>query len=132
MTTYWSRPLLCVWLALLANGCGGVVDPSKNQIEEISGILEPLKLNVHEFTASRNGEFEVKITKLTPNPDAFLSLAYGPFQNGCGGTFQTNQFAQLNKIGLGGPITSGRFCLFVSDVGTLSQPANYTLRVSRP
>jgi hypothetical protein len=134
MTISWLRPVFCVALAgILSSGCGGIIDPSKNKVTEIPGVLQLGQINIHELSVAKNGEFEVKITRLTPNADAFLGLAYGPIvDNQCATTYQANNFAQLNRIGLGGPINSGRYCLFVSDVGTITQPATYTLRVSHP
>jgi hypothetical protein len=134
MTISWVRPVFYLLMAaVLSDGCGGIIDPSKNTIREIPGLLQVGQVNIHDFTAAKNGEFEVKITRLTPNADVFLSLAYGPIQNGqCVTIYQQNQFAQLNKFGLAGPINTGPYCLIVSDIGTLTQPANYTLRVSHP
>jgi hypothetical protein len=119
--------------ALLVTACEGVIDPSKNQIDMVPGTLAVNGQVLHEFTAAKSGEFEIKITQLAPNADAFIGVSYGPVQNGtCVRTYQTNYYAQLNKPALGGHITSGRYCLLVFDVGTLSQPAAYTLRVSHP
>jgi hypothetical protein len=135
MTISWLRPVLCVALAgILSSGCGGIIDPSKNKVEDIPGVLQVGQFNVHPFSVEKNGEFEVKITQLTPNADAFLGLAYSPMvDNQCTSSYyQSNNFAQLNRYGLGGAINSGRYCLFVSDVGTITQPASYTLRLSRP
>jgi hypothetical protein len=127
-----SSPAL--WLlstALLAGGCGGVVGPSQNLVENLSGTLAVNGRSDHEFRAGKNGEFEVKITQLAPNADAILGLQYGPLQNGqC--IVQQNNFARLNQIALGGFINSGNYCLIVFDAGLLAQPATYTLRVSHP
>jgi hypothetical protein len=128
------RSSAALWLlstVLLAGGCGGVVGPSQNVVENMSGTLAVNGRSDHEFRVSKNGEFEVKITQLAPNADAILGLQYGPLQNGqCG--IIGNNFARLNQVALGGFINSGNYCLIVSDVGSLTQPATYTLRVSHP
>jgi hypothetical protein len=123
---------LFLLLAGVAGACKGVIDPSDNQIREFTGTLPVGGQKTHDFNVGRNGEFEVKITALTPNPDAFLGLAYGPIVNGQCSAYPPNYFAQINRIALAGPITSGPYCLLVFDVGSLAQPANYTLRVSHP
>jgi len=128
------RSSAAFWListVLLAGGCGGVVGPSDNVVENIPGTVAVGGQSFHEFRAGRNGEFEVKITQLAPNADAVLYLQYGPLQNGQCGVIQNN-FARLNQIALGGFINSGNYCLIVSDLGSLTQPATYTLRVSHP
>ena len=133
MSTHSCRLVLCVLAALIAAGCEGVIDPSKNRVEEFSGTLEPFGTRSHEFSVDKNGELDVKITHLT-NPDAFLELAYGDRLNGCSGVsvIQFTQFAQLNRPGLGGFISGGQYCLYLSDNGSLTKPENYTLRVSHP
>jgi hypothetical protein len=110
-----------------------VIDPSDNQVETFSGTLAVQGTDFHEFSAARNGEFEVRITAMGPNQDAFLGLQYGPKQGtSCLGAFQTNVFSQLNRVGLGGSITAGRYCLLVFDVGQLREPQTYTVRVAHP
>ena len=38
----------------------------------------------HQFTVSKSGEFEIKITALS-NADAILLMVYGPESGGCTG-----------------------------------------------
>jgi hypothetical protein len=127
-----SRLAVVVLVAAgIAAACGGVTSPSENDIELFSGTLAVGGTNLHEFTADRNGEFEVRITALSPDPDAVLGLIFGRLQNGACARLQSN-FAQLNIVALAGAITSGRHCITVADVGSLTAPANYTIRVSHP
>lgn len=124
---------LCLFTtALLVASCGGVIDPSKNTVDEFPGTLAVGGSKQHEFTAAKNGEFEIKITALAPNQDALLGLNYGLIQNGVCTTQQQNFYAQLNRVALGGLMNSGRYCVTIYDVGTLSQPETYTIRVSHP
>ena len=124
---------LCLTAALAGAACDGVVDPSQNQIETLTGTVQLQDQVIHEFNASRNGEFEVRITAMSPNQDALMGLSYGPRQGtSCLGAYQTNSFAQLNRMGLGGSINSGAYCLVVFDNGQLTAPQSYTLRLSRP
>jgi hypothetical protein len=116
----------CLW-----SGCGGVTSPSQNDVELFSGTLEVGGRNVHQFNVDRNGEFEVKITALSPNQDAVIGVSYGRVQGDACGVLQTN-FALLNRVALGGFITSGQYCLSVVDVGSITAPENYTVRVSHP
>ena len=123
----------CLACAGLFPACGGLIDPSKNEVTMFSGTVAVNGQNFHELVVSRNGELEVKITEMSPNQDAFMGLQYGPLRDqGCLGAFQTNVFAQLNRVALTGLINSGRFCLIIFDVGMLQAPQTYTLSVSHP
>src|SRR5687768_698577 len=97
----------CLVCAFLFGACEGIIDPSENKLEMFTGTVVEDGTNRHDFTVSKNGEFEVKITQMSPNQDAFMGLQYGPLLNGiCQGAFQTNLFARLNIVGLGGGINS--------------------------
>ena len=125
--------MLCLAAALAGAACDSVIDPSQNQVEMLTGTVAVQNQVVHEFSASKNGEFEVRITTMSPNEDAQMGLQYGPRQgDSCLGAIQTNVFAQLNRTGLGGTINAGRYCLIVFDNGQLRAPQSYTLRVSHP
>lgn len=123
---------VCLAAAALASGCNGVIDPSKNTVEDITGTLNVGSSTRKDFSISKNGEFEMKITALSPNADALIGVAYGPIQNGACGTFQSNPIGQLNRVVLSGVMNSGQYCVTVFDVGTISQPENYTIRFSHP
>ncbi len=123
---------------LIATGCGGIVDPSKNTVEPFSGTLQAGESRIHGFTASKNGEISVKVTALSPVSNTFLSLTWAQAgsDGGCttsiGGIFQQNSFAQLNIPALTGQIQKGPYCLLVQDVIGFSTPENYTVTVSHP
>jgi hypothetical protein len=132
MTAQIARWLAIVLVAVLAGGCDEVIDPSQNQVEERSGTIEPLGTEIHDFTVSKSGEFEIKITALS-NADAILLMAYGPESGGCTGVTQGSAYRQLNQIGFGGLIQPGRYCAYLQDdVGTLRGPTTYNLRISHP
>jgi hypothetical protein len=124
------RAALCL-AGLIAASCGGVIDPSKNTVENISGTLAPGGLNQHEFS-SKSGEYSIKITALSPVSNIFMGVAYGPVSNGVCVITQSNPFAQLNLTALAGQIGSGRFCVHIYDVGGLTQTSTYTLAISHP
>lgn len=132
MTAQIARWLPIVLVAVLAAGCGGVIDPSENQVEERSGTIQPLGTVVDQFSVSKSGEFEIKITALS-NADAILLMAYGPESGGCTGQTLGSTYRQLNQVGFGGLIQPGRYCVYLQDdLGTLRGPTTYTLRISHP
>ena len=132
MTAQITRWLPIVLVAVLAGGCDGVIDPSQNQVEEFPDTIDPLGTKSHQFTVSKSGEFEIRITALS-NADAILLMAYGPETGGCTGVTLGTAYRQLNQIGFGGLIQPGRYCAYLQDdVGTLRGPTTYTLRISHP
>jgi hypothetical protein len=131
MTAQIARRLLLL-VAVLAAGCGGVIDPSQNQVDERSGTIDPLGIVRHDFTVSKTGEFEIRITALS-NADAILLMAYGPDSGGCTGQTIGSSYRTLNQIGFGGLIQPGRYCAYLQDeLGILRGPTTYTLRISHP
>jgi hypothetical protein len=134
MTARSTRWLVFALAAIvMATGCGGVIDPSKNTVREFPGVLVTFGLGIHEFDVSRNGEFDVKITALS-SPDATLLLSYGQHAGGCNGSaLLGSAYRQLNQIGFGGLISPGRYCIYLSDeFGQVRGTSSYTLRVSHP
>lgn len=118
--------------AVLAAGCGGVIDPSKNQVEEKGGTIVPGGTVFQPFSVSKNGEFEIRITNLN-NADAFLHMAYGPDTGGCNGASLGDAYRQLNQAGFGGSIQKGNYCVYlVDDLLALKAESPYTLRISHP
>ena len=113
-------------------GCGGVIDPSKNVIDTPSGTILPGGQIFHPFSASKTGEFEIRITNLN-NADAFLHMAYGPDTGGCNGASLGDAYRQLNQAGFGGQIQKGNYCVYLrDDLLALKAESPYTLRISHP
>ena len=121
-------------IAGVLSACGGVVNPSQNRVQMVSGAFEAGGAGpVHDFSASRNGEFFVTLTALAPDPAAVVAISLGQrTSGGCG--LITITPAVLNRQALGGPLDKGDYCVQVSDLGysTLSGTQTYSLRISSP
>ena len=123
---------------VLTMSCSGVIDPSKNQVETFSDTVTKGGISAgFSFTAARSGEFTVKITALAPASSVFMGVLYtqAASDGSCSGNLQPlqqNNFALLNGPGLSGQIFSGRYCVFVFDVGALTATATFTATVSHP
>lgn len=119
----------------LTIGCGGITSPSNNTVDPFSGTLAPGGGVGHPFTASKTGEYTVKITALAPTANALigLGLVAGTNEGTCTTSFfQSNNFSSLNTQALGGQIISGKYCILVYDVGAITTPQTYTVTVSHP
>lgn len=119
----------------LAVGCHGITSPSNNIVEPFPGMLAPGGGVGHFFTASKTGEYTVKITALAPTSNALLGLALvaGNNDGTCSTSiFQQNNFSSLNTQALGGQIISGKYCVLVYDVGAITTAQTYTVTVSHP
>ncbi|MQA30485.1 MAG: hypothetical protein GEU82_11720 [Luteitalea sp.] len=121
-------------VAALLPACGGVVNPSQNDVQTVSGTFEVGGVGpVHEFSASKNGEFFVTLISLAPDSTAIVAVSLGQrASGGCG--LITSAPATVNRQALGGPLDKGDYCVQVSDAGltVLSGPQTYSLRVSTP
>ena len=134
-----ARFLAAVALAvagLVTISCGGIIDPSQNIVEPFSGTVGvggsfgPIK-----FSASKTGEFIIKLTALAPTTGIVLGMQMfqGNSDGSCSNVLvQQSGFATLNVQALGGQIFSGRYCLTVFDVGALTAATTFTLTVSHP
>jgi hypothetical protein len=111
-----------------------VVDPSSNEIELFSGTIEVETFRIHEVSIPRRGEFEVRLTELSPQGAGTVGLQWGPLANGLCGTvvYQETLVALLNFPELAGPVTPGSYCVSIYDNGSLTQTMTYTIRVSHP
>jgi hypothetical protein len=119
--------------ALFLTGCGGISDPSKNQVDTFSGAVAVGGVGpVHTFNVSKNGEFTVHFTSLTPTPTAVVGTYFGqPSGGGCG--IFTQGIAGLNHDPFSGqPVQKGSYCIQVYDSGGLAVAQNYTLTIAHP
>jgi len=118
----------------LTISCGGIVDPSQNQVETFAGTVQPANARAHPFSASKNGEISVKVVTLTPASQPVIGVQWvqGDGTNCNGGLLQVNQFASAGVTAISGQIISGSYCIIVFDSVGLTQPSNYSITVSHP
>jgi hypothetical protein len=125
---------VAVTSVVLTLGCGGITTPSENITDTFSGTLPTKDIRAHQFNVSKTGEFTVKLTAWTPNSGILvgIELTRGENDGSCTTIFQQTLFASLNTQALGGPIVSGKYCVAIFDVGTMTAAQNYTITVSHP
>src|SRR5262245_33904137 len=124
--------------ALLSVSCGGIVDPSKNVTDTFNGVIPVQGTSPgHAFSISKQGEYAVKVTSLSPSSTSFFGtvLAQGLNDGTCIGNLpiiQQNSFGTVNAPVLTSSIYPGKYCVFLFDIGAFTQPQNYTLTISHP
>jgi hypothetical protein len=119
-------------------GCGGVTDPSQNQNEPFSGVVnhgDPI--HFHPFTTSKTGEVSAKFTSLTPVSNVVMQilLAQAASDGNCTGDLGlvTPQLpAQLNVSVFLGQLQGRKYCLGVFEGTPLTQAETYSVTVSHP
>jgi hypothetical protein len=124
------RFIAAVLVALAASACGGIANPSSNQTETFTGIVQPGgAAGRHPFTVSKSGEITVTVTNMNPTWNGYLSVAW--LGGGCSGFIQENDFTLVGRSAIAGPVTPGSYCIAVFDSGFLL-PEAYTITVSHP
>jgi acetaldehyde dehydrogenase (acetylating) len=130
-----SSAFLLALAGAISISCGGIVDPSQNQIETFAGTVQPTSARAHWFTTSKTGELAIKVVTLTPASSPVIGVQWvqGSSDKSCnGGLLQVNQFATANITAISGQIISGDYCVIMYDSVGLTQPTNYTITVSHP
>src|SRR3954453_1519408 len=99
----------------LTISCGGIVDPSQNQVEPFAGTVQPGSARAHTFSSSKSGEIAVKVVSLTPASQPVIGLQWvrGDGSSFNGGLREVNQFAAAGVTAIPGQIVSGSYCIIV-------------------
>ena len=130
-----SAALALALAGAISISCGGIVDPSQNQVEPFSGTVQPGSGQAHWFSTSKTGEIQIKVLTLTPASIPFIGVQWvqGASDKTCtSNPLQVNQFATANSTPISGQIISGNYCVLMYDSIGLTQPANYSITVSHP
>jgi hypothetical protein len=125
---------VCTLAAGLA-GCSGVIDPSKNTVEQFSGQVLVGGTLVKQFSWSKQGEIEVTMTSVTPTPANGPLAMYLGQPDSSGNCFQLAGYlsqAIVNRTVQFGVVQKGSYCLAVYDPGVLTVAANVAGNFSHP
>jgi hypothetical protein len=113
--------------------CGGIVDPSQNQVEPFSGTVAPGGISVVTFSSSKTGEIAVKMVTLTPaSVPAVLITWVGAGDGSCNGQTFGQGIGTPSSTAISTQIISGSYCLILSNYVAQTVTANYSLTVSHP
>ncbi|MDR1989875.1 MAG: hypothetical protein LBQ09_06545 [Acidobacteriaceae bacterium] len=118
--------------ALLMSACGGVISPTTNHNDNVSGTI-PFggAAPEHVFTVGKTGEYSITINSLTPPTGSLIGVGFGLEQSGvC--NYLTTTYGQIGRPALNSSISSGTYCVQLYDLGTLKQDETYTMTISYP
>jgi hypothetical protein len=135
MRARFAAAFVVAFCGFAAGACKGITTPSNNTTQSFPGTLNPGSSASHPFSVSKTGEFSVTLTAWGPNTNLLVGLAWTVGNNDGSCTtsvLQQNNFSTPNTQALGGQIVSGKYCVFIFDVGTLTAPQTYTISVSHP
>ena len=125
--------LTLAFVGLICISCGGIVDPSQNQVEPFSGSVAPGGGSINRFTASKTGEIQVKMLTITPAAVSALLVQWvGAGDGSCNGQLWQSGVATQNATVVSNQIQSGNYCILVSEYIAQTVTANYSLTVSHP
>jgi hypothetical protein len=129
------RILTGIVLGSLLSGCSNVIDPSKNAVENFSGVVPVAGQLIKLYSWSKNGEIEVTMTQVTPTPtNGPLAMYIGQADSG-GNCFQLAGYAAqaiVNRKVQFGVLNKGSYCLGIYDPGVLTVAANVAGTFSHP
>jgi len=137
-------PFVFLVVAVLAAGCGndtGTTAPSSTTSPTtpyfFTGTLSPQSSSFYSFTLTQAGAVSITVVSLatgpfTPTPGTIVGIGYGtPVGTGCSLTSSAQTGAGLSAQ-LVTASGAGTFCVSIFDVGSLTTPTNFVVRIVHP
>jgi len=121
---------------ITAPGCGdsdpvaAPVEPPVEINETFTGTVTILGASMFTFTTERQGEAQVQIESLSPDSAAVVSLIFGTWNGNNCQVVLIKDDATTGSSLLGNASAVGSFCVRVSDIGRLTEPTTYTIKVT--
>jgi hypothetical protein len=113
--------------------CGGIVDPSQNQVQTFSGSVPPGGSSRQTFSAASTGEISIKIVTLTPAAVPAIGVQWvGAGDGSCNGSLFGTQIGGPNTTVISAQIVSGNYCAIMYDYIGQAVTANYSITISHP
>jgi len=118
----------------VAAGCAdddpitGPIETPTEINETFTGTVTILGASSHVFTTERAGRADVILESLAPDSAASVSLIFGTWNGSACQLIIVNDNATTGTT-LIGNASAGSFCVRVSDIGRLTEPTTYTIKV---
>ena len=123
-----------VFVCSAAAGCGddpvtAPVETPEQFTETFTGTVGILGASTQVFTTTRAGQAQVQIGSLSPDGAAIISLIFGTWNGQACQLVLVNDNATTGTALLGNA-SVGSFCVRLSDIGKLTQPTDYSIKVT--
>ena len=124
-----------VFVCTLAAGCGDdpvptTPDPPAQINETFIGTINLLGADMHTFTTQQTGQATATIDSLAPDSNARVTFMFGTWNGSyCSVEFVTDEATTGTRF-VGNASGPGAFCVRISDIGKLTEPATYSITVS--
>jgi len=121
--------------AAVTAGCGDdnptITNPSTPTAvtETFAGTVTVNGAFAHNFAVDTAGSVTAQITALGPDATVTVGFALGTWNGSACQLIIANDAAKVSTVILGTATAPGTLCVRVSDVGQLSAPADYEVRV---
>jgi hypothetical protein len=122
-------------LAIVAAGCGSKTPttptdtPAVQVTETFFGTVTVSGGATSTFTEEKAGSVSVQLTALTPDDSVKVGLQLGTWNGTSCAVSITKDDAVLNSVLLGTATGPGTVCVRVYDVGGLTQPTDFEVKV---
>lgn len=128
--------VLAIPVVLAVAGCDGVIDdipttPDPVTVTEtFTGSVTINGAATHTFFTSATGAVTATLTSLGENPPSQVGLSLGTYAGSTCSLVLTNDKAVVSSV-VSGVVTTlgGSLCVRIYDVGSLTAPAPYEIRV---
>ena len=140
MVKHLSRAVALFAAAVLLAGCG-VSSPSQNRQLDFAGTILPPDQNNgqlfifnHNFTVTKNGEYEIRLTALAAGSNVPVGISLGTQAPGGGCLSLRDAIGVVGPLLMSGQMPSGQYCITVFDIspGYFAAPSTYNVRASVP
>lgn len=130
-------------VAMIATSCSNnpppvTTAPSAPVTLYLTGVLEVQGTNVVSFTGARTGPANVTLVSVTTDPrgaasGVVLDMGFGTSADGvCTITMSIQAAAGLSAQLIGSVTSGSTYCVMLTDVGNLTGPVNFVVRVVQP
>ena len=130
--------MLAIAAALAAAGCGSdtPTTPTTPSIpvttDTFPGTLTPNSGRTHLFITARSGSITATLTSLGPDSGLTVGLALGTWNgNACAIQLAKDNAVQSSVL-IGASSAAGSLCVRIYDIGTLTDPVDYSIEVKHP
>jgi hypothetical protein len=106
----------------------GPIETPTEITETFTGTVTILGASTHVFTTERQGQASVQLESLAPDSAAMVSLIFGTW-NGAACELRIVNDNATTGTALIGNASAGSFCVRVSDIGRLTEPTTYSIKV---